>query len=144
VLNDQVCLLCMDKEGTSVEVMVLVSCCNYMCSWPISWALATVWCSCLNNQVVCATYSEYIRVVGKARCCQGHGYVHQDETTWCQDAKANSYCFVSLSWFYHKFHVLKKNTFKKEIFIKNHHYYLQCEKVLERVFLHILNITKFG
>jgi len=73
--------------------------------------------------------------VGKARCCQGHGDVHQDETTWCQDAKANSYCFVTLSWFYHKFHVFyKKNTFNKEIFIKNHHYYLQCEKVLERVF----------
>jgi hypothetical protein len=38
----------------------------------------------------------------------------------------------------------KKHTFKNEIFIKNHHYYLQCEKVLERVFSHILNITKFG
>jgi hypothetical protein len=51
--------------------------------------------------------------MGKGWSCQGHGYVHQDETTWCQDGKANSYCFVTLSWFYHKFHVLKKNTLKK-------------------------------
>jgi hypothetical protein len=28
---------------------------------------------------------------------QGHGYVHHDETTWCQDAKANGYCFETLS-----------------------------------------------
>ncbi len=38
----------------------------------------------------------------------------------------------------------KKTPLKNEIFNKNHHYYLRCEKVLERVFLHILNITTFG
>jgi predicted transcriptional regulator len=42
------------------------------------------------------------------------------------------------------FMFLKETHLKKEIFIRNHHYYLQCEKVLERVFLHILNINKFG
>jgi hypothetical protein len=54
--------------------------------------------------------------VGKGWCCQGHGYVH--ETTWCQDVEANSYCFETLSWFYYKFHVFKRNTFKK----RNFHY----------------------
>jgi len=38
----------------------------------------------------------------------------------------------------------KKPHLEKDIFIKNHHYYLQCDKVLETIFLHILNITKFG
>jgi len=38
----------------------------------------------------------------------------------------------------------KKTHLEKDIFIKNHHYYLQCDKVLETIFLHILNITKFG
>jgi len=46
---------------------------------------------------MCNILRIYIIVVGKGGCCQGHGYVHQDETTWCQDAKANSYCFVSVS-----------------------------------------------
>ncbi len=56
--------------------------------------------------------------MGKGGCCQGHGYVHQDETTLCRDAKANSYCFDTLSWFYHKFHVLKKRIQKMKFSLK--------------------------
>lgn len=52
--------------------------------------LTTIWCSCLSNQVVCATFQKWIAVVIQGWYCQGHGYVQQDQTTWCQGAKVNS------------------------------------------------------
>ncbi len=57
--------------------------------------------------------------MSKGWCCQGHGYVHQDETTWCQHAKSNNYCFETLSWFYHKFHVLEKKKSLKKFSLKS-------------------------
>jgi hypothetical protein len=54
---------------------------------------------------------------------------------------------VTKLWFCHKISCFSNGFFfgsKIKLSLINHHYYLQCEKVLERVFLHILNIVKFG
>jgi hypothetical protein len=82
--------------------------------------------------------------VGKGGCCQGHGYVHQDEQLGVKMQKQIVIVLRLFHDFITDFMILKKTHLEKENFIRNHHYYLQCEKVLERVFLHILNITKFG